>query len=271
MVDLGVRLDDRSGGIDAEDREVERHADDDDEVALLGDGARLRRVRGRGDLAARIQDEPDRRRRPDRAYTSGCHRPPRSVAAGVEESAAVASGRSGWGWAHHRKPAIAMTRIAPMTPRSALRMRDRVTNRFGSPVRRRHGGHVAQAPPRAPARRAAGDPGHRSSGSGRPASATTSAPHSCVCPAGGSGGPSYGGQILASGVDVVDDARIADLEDAGLQGTRLRSSMTSGGIRSGAMRSQRVKPDGRHEHRPSRLAVPGRPQDRRRGSRRAPR
>src|SRR6478672_1088001 len=66
MMDLGVRLDDRTGSIDAEDGEVERHADDDDEVALLGDGARLWRVTRWRDLSAGIQDEPDCGRGPDR-------------------------------------------------------------------------------------------------------------------------------------------------------------------------------------------------------------
>ena len=74
------------------------------------------------------------------------------------------------------------------------------------------GGHGRGARGAGP--RHGGRPGvSRSSGSGSPASATTSAPHSWVWPAGGSGGPSYVGQGVARRVDVVDHARVADLED----------------------------------------------------------
>ena len=105
------------------------------------------------------------------------------------------------------------------------------------------------------------DPRATPRGFGRPASEMTSSPHSWVCPAGGSGGPSYVGQRARVGVDVVRDAGIAHLDQAGRDD--LRQALDD--VRRHHVRrdrSQRLEVGQREQDRPAGLSVPGGPQHR---------
>ena len=174
-LDLGVVGDDRRGGIDAEDGEVERHRDD----------------RRRGSPARRWPGPPARTRpaapcRPGRgsARSSACGRGRRVRRAGrrtLLEVARSASKRGGRRLGQERlrlgvpqEPDDADARGRRQRQADAPRMRTGIT-----PTVRR--------------RASTADVGVEAvslGGSARPASAATSAPHSWVWPAGGSGGPS---------------------------------------------------------------------------------
>ena len=220
----------------------------DDEVALLGDGPRRGRVGRRRDLAARVEDQPGRRRRRRSACRSAGRRDPaRRSPLGVDARAAVASGSSGCGWAYQRNPIDADREQDDQRRRRWPRGRGGASRPVVRRGRRGSGGVSGDG--HAPVRRRSGRPRRRrrrpTRGCGRPA---------------GRAGLRRRGRSLARRVGVVDHARDRRARRSASGRPAARSSTIAGGIRSAAIARSAVEVGEREQHRPAGFAVPGRPQ-----------